>query len=211
MNSIQSTNDLLDKLIISDKIKNLKGVHNQTFQQDLILLSNYILKLQSDLKAKDMELFNIQELLDTKNLEMKEYDKILGYTTDMTIKQKKQHSKKCDKNQKKIDDIAKDLSPELKDEYYNDLKLEQDIVDLALQQNQLQFEIHEHFSLIKSFMIQDNYELYKTFKRDFLKQINTLYKNIKDEHKSEFFDNLVDIVEKEGQVYQIDEDIKNIK
>lgn len=202
---------LIEKHIQSDSIKELKGVNNETLQQDLITISTYINKLQFELKSKDMEIFNIQESLDSKNREMREYDKLLGYSTNMTMKEKKQHSKKCNKNQKKIDEIAKNLDPVLKEEYDHDIKIENDIIDLALQQNELQFEVHEHFLQIKSFLKEQNYDIYKTFKRELLRQIDTIYKHIPDENKSDFFENLVDIVEKEGQVYQLDDTIKNLK
>jgi copper chaperone CopZ len=202
--------NLIDNYILSDDIKKVKGLHNETMQLDLISISNYICKLHNELKNKDMELFNTKELIENKNLEIKEYDKILGYSSEMTLKQKKAHSKKCDKNEKKIDAILKDIDPIIKNEYELDLQKEDDLVDLALKQNQLQFEIHEHMTNIKEYFKDDNYDLYKKFKRDFQNILHSTYKNIKDEYKKDFFDQLIEIVEKEGNVYEIDEEIKKI-
>jgi hypothetical protein len=206
MISSNPSTDLLDQLIQSYQIKQIHGIYNDTLQQDLISISNFIHKLQMEIKKKDLELFELQEQLDSKIKEIKEYDKLFGYNNDMSMKQKKQHSKKCDKDEKKIDKILKDVNPSIKEEYENDLQLENDLIDLALLQNQLQYEIHEHFQIIKHNL--KNQDTYKPFKNEILKQIQIGYEDTKEENKNEFFENLNDIIEKQIQVYEIDEKIK---
>lgn len=172
-------------------------------------LNNYIRQLESTIKEKNVEIFSLNEKLEDKVNEIKAYDKMFGFTEEMTLRDKKRHSAKCDKEERKIKDIVKDLDQSLRDEYEQDLINEEDIVDLALTQNQLQFEISELFQSIKNNLkSEDKYEQYKQYKRDFLKVIDGFYNIVNDEFKPKVFDTLFDILDKENQVYDIDEKIK---
>jgi hypothetical protein len=165
-------------------------------------------KLENIIKEKNVEIFSLNEKIQEKNQELKVYDKIMGFTDEMTIRDKKKHTQKSEKEEKKIKDIVKDLDPSLQEEYEQDLINEEDIVDLALQQNQLQFEINETFNEIKQNLQDNNIDLYKQYKRDLLKVIDGFYNIINDDYKNKLFDSLTDIIEKESQVYDIDEKIK---
>jgi hypothetical protein len=181
------------------------GTHNIETSQ----LTNTIKKLENIIRDKDVEIFSLNEKIQEKANEIKIFDKFMGFTEEMSIRDKKKHTQKSEKAEKKLQDIVKDLDPSLQAEYENDLMKEEDIVDLALQQNELQFEIHEIFNDIKQNLQDNNVDLYKQYKREFLKAIDGFYHIVNDEYKSRLFDTLLDIVDKESTVYEVDEKIKN--
>lgn len=171
-------------------------------------LISTIKRLENIIKDKDVEIFSLNEKIQEKTNEIKIIDKVIGWTDEMTIRDKKRQTQKSEKEEKKIKDIVKDLDPSLQEEYEQDLMKEEDIVDLALQQNELQFEIHEIFNEVKQNVSKSNLELYKQYKRELLRSIDGFYNIINDDFKNKLFDRLQDIIEKENQVYDIDEKIK---
>lgn len=172
-------------------------------------LITYIKKLENTIKERDVEIFSLNEKIEEKTNELKVYDKFLGYTDEMTLREKKRHNARCEKEEKRNQEIVKDLDQSLREEYEKDLLNEEDIVDLALTQNQLQFEISECFQTIRSNLkSEENYKLYKQYKRDILKVIDGFYSIVTDEFKPKVIDVLIDILDRENQVYDIDERIK---
>lgn len=172
-------------------------------------LTSTIKKLENIIRDKDIEIFSLNEKIQEKTNEIKIFDKFMGFTEEMSIRDKRRHTQKSEKAEKKLQDIVRDLDPSLQAEYVNDLMKEEDIVDLALQQNELQFEIHEIFNDIKQNLQDNNIDLYKQHKREFLKAIDGFYNIVNDEYKNRLFDTLIEIVEKESNVYEVDEKIKN--
>jgi len=172
-------------------------------------LVHKIKTLENIIKDKNVEIFSLNEKIQEKSNEIRMFDKFMGFSEDMSLKDKKRHTQKCDREEKKMKEIVKDLDPSLQEEYEKDLLKEEDIVDLALKQNQLQYEIHENFNEIKDSMKEKNVDLYKQYKREFLSLVDKLYNMVTDEYKNKIFDTLIEILEKENQVYEIDEIIKN--
>jgi hypothetical protein len=208
---------LLEYYIINDLIKNKTGLFNDTIQLDFIYISDYIQELINDNKKKDIELFELQEKLDYKTKELKEYENILCFhssdSDDEDDSLKDLNSLKEKENEKEYENILNNCSEEIREEYNEDIERENDIIEMALEINQLQFEIHEHFCKIKEYILKDDnreekYEKYKNFKRDFLKIIDTTYKYIDEEYKRKYFDELFDIIEKQSILYELDENIK---
>ena len=206
---------LLEYYIINDLIKNKTGLFNDTIQLDFISISDYIQELINDNKKKDIELFELQEKLDYKTKQLLEYENILCFhsSDDEDDSLKDLNSLKEKENEKEYENILNNCSEEIREEYNEDIERENDIIEMALEINQLQFEIHEHFCKIKEYILKDDnreekYEKYKNFKRDFLKIIDTTYKYIDEEYKRKYFDELFDIIEKQSILYELDENIK---
>ena len=206
---------LLEYYIINDLIKNKTGLFNDTIQLDFISISDYIQELINDNKKKDIELFELQEKLDYKTKQLLEYENILCFhsSDDEDDSLKDLNSVKEKENEKEYENILNNCSEEIREEYNEDIERENDIIEMALEINQLQFEIHEHFCKIKEYILKDDnreekYEKYKNFKRDFLKIIDTTYKYIDEEYKRKYFDELFDIIEKQSILYELDENIK---
>jgi len=202
---------LLEYYIINDLIKNKTGLFNDTIQLDFICISDYIQDLINDNKKKDIELFELQEKLDYKTKQLLEYENILCFhsSDDEDDSLKEINNIK----EKEYENILNNCSEEIREEYNEDIERENDIIEMALEINQLQFEIHEHFCKIKEYILKDDnredkYEKYKNFKRDFLKIIDTTYKYIDEEYKRKYFDELFDIIEKQSILYELDENIK---
>jgi len=208
---------LLEYYIINDLIKNKIGLFNKTMQLDIISISEYVEELIENNKKKDIQLFELQEKLDYKTKELKEYENILCFhssdSDDEDDYLKDLNSLKEKENEKEFENILNNCSEEIREEYNEDIERENDIIEMALEINQLQFEIHEHFCNIKEYILKDDnreekYEKYKNFKRDFLKIIDTTYKYIDEEYKRKYFDELFDIIEKQSILYELDENIK---
>ena len=205
---------LLEYYIINDLIKNKTGLFNDTIQLDFISISDYIQELINDNKKKDIELFELQEKLDYKTKQLLEYENILCFhsSDDEDDSLKDLNSLKEKENEKEYENILNNCSEEIREEYNEDIERENDIIEMALEINQLQFEIHEHFCKIREYILKDDnreekYEKYKNFKRDFLKIIDTTYKYIDEEYKRKYFDELFDIIEKQSILYELDENI----
>jgi len=197
---------LLEHYIVNDLIKNKIGLFNDTIQLDFISISDYIQELINDNKKKDIELFELQEKLDYKTKELHEYENILCFHSS-------DDEEDIINNEKEVENILNNCSKEIREEYNEDIERENDIIEMALEINQLQFEIHEHFCKIKEYILKDDnreekYEKYKNFKRDYLKIIDTTYKYIDEEYKRKYFDELFDIIEKQSILYELDENIK---
>ena len=206
---------LLEHYIVNDLIKNKIGLFNDTIQLDFISISDYIQELINDNKKKDIELFELQEKLDYKTKELHEYENILCFhsSDDEDDSLREINSIKEKEDEKEYENILNNCSEEIREEYNEDIERENDIIEMALEINQLQFEIHEHFCKIKEYILKDDnreekYEKYKNFKRDFLKIIDTTYKYIDEEYKRKYFDELFDIIEKQSILYELDENIK---
>lgn len=206
---------LLEHYIVNDLIKNKIGLFNDTIQLDFIYISDYIQELINDNKKKDIELFELQEKLDYKTKQLLEYENILCFhsSDDEDDSLKEINSIKEREDEKEYEKILNNCSEEIREEYNEDIERENDIIEMALEINQLQFEIHEHFCKIKEYILKDDnreekYEKYKNFKRDFLKIIDTTYKYIDEEYKRKYFDELFDIIEKQSILYELDESIK---
>ena len=203
---------LLDYYIVNDLIKNKIGLFNNTIQLDFISISDYVQELIDNNKKKDIKLFELQEKLDYKTKQLLEYENILCFHSsddeEETLKDSIFLSE--EKEEKEYEDIIKNCSQEIREEYNDDIEKENDIIEMALEINELQFEIHEHFCKIKEYIIKEEngYDKYKNFKRDFLKTIDTTYKYIDEEYKRKYFDELFDIIEKQSILYELDENIK---
>jgi hypothetical protein len=204
---------LLEYYIINDLIKNKTGLFNDTIQLDFIYISDYIQELINDNKKKDIELFELQEKLDYKTKQLLEYENILCFHSSDDEDDSLKDLNSLKENEKEFENILNNCSEEIREEYNEDIERENDIIEMALEINQLQFEIHEHFCKIKEYILKDDnreekYEKYKNFKRDFLKIIDTTYKYIDEEYKRKYFDELFDIIEKQSILYELDENIK---
>ena len=211
---------LLEYHIVNDLIKNKIGLFNQTIQLDFISILEYVEELIYTNKEKDIQLFELQEKLDYKTKELKEYENILCFhSSDSEDEESLLLNKDVKENntdEKEFENILNNCSEEIREEYNEDIERENDIIEMALEINQLQFEIHEHFCKIKEYILKDDnkeekYEKYKNFKRDFLKIIDTTYKYIDEEYKRKYFDELFDIIEKQSILYELDENIKDIR
>lgn len=173
-------------------------------------IENYMDKiknLEKSIKEKDIEIFELNEKIDTMKFEQTNYDKLIGFDSSMSCQDKINSSKE---SEKRVEEALTRLDEEQLKEYQSDIEKEDRLVECALMINQLQFEVAELFQTIKKNLSEDKIEEYKKQKRNLYKMIDMFYNNFKGEDKFEIFDIIVEIVEKERKVYELDEEIKNI-
>jgi hypothetical protein len=183
-NEIQNdTNSTVD--VFKDKIKNL----------------------EKSIKEKDIEIFELNEKIDTLKNEQNIYDKLIGFDSSMSSQDKINSTKE---SQKLLEEALTHLDEDQLKEYQSDIEKEDRLVECALMINQLQFEVSELFLNIKKNLPEDKIDEYKKQKRNLYKMLDIFYNNFQGEDKFEIFDTIIEIVEKERKVYELDEEIKNI-
>ena len=191
-----------------DEILNLQQIIDN-LQGTILEANNVIHSQMSIIKEKDVELFTMREQLDFVLQENASYDKLMGYSPNMTYQDKLRLN---EESEKELERAKNCLDSDSLKEYETAVEKEDRLIDCALEQNQLQFEIAELFKQIKEFAGDESYEEYKKYKRNFYTIVDGLYKIIEEpSSKIEMFDVLNEIIEKHKKVYELDEEIKNLK
>ena len=196
-----------------EKILNLQQIID-SLQTNLLEANNIINSQVGLVREKEMEIFNLKEQIDFVMQENASYDKLMGYSPHMTYQDK---LKLNEDSERELERAKTCLDDESLKEYELAVEREDRLIDCALEQNQLQFEISEMFKQIKEYIGEEDYEEYKKYKRSYYTMIDGLYKMIASDtvlenhgQRMEMFDVLSDILEKHKKVYELDEEIKNL-
>jgi len=193
--------------IIEKLFEQLFSTINFEQQKNLVQIKNYIIKLEEQKKENETKNFMLKEKIEELVNEIKEYDDIFGFNEEMSIKEKKKQNDKMNKEEMRIIKISEKT---IQDEYEKDMLNTDDMVDLSIQQQSLQYEIHELFDTIKNNINQDKLAKFKQAKIDFYKCIDTFNNIVNDEFKETVFTCLEDIFEYMKSVYVIDRKLKDL-
>lgn len=176
-------------------------------QKNLVQIKNYITKLEEQKKENETKNFMLQEKIEELINEVKDYDDIFGFNEEMSIKEKKKLNDKMNKEEIRI---IKFSEKSIQDEYAKDMLNIDDMVDLSIQQQSLQYEIHELFDTIKNNVQEDKMNKFKQAKIDFYKCIDIFNNIVHEEFKENVFTCLEDIFEYMKSVYIIDKKLKDL-
>ena len=194
--------------LAEERIINLQQTID-TLQTTILEANNVINSQMTIIKEKDVELFTMREQLEFVLQENASYDMLMGYSPNMTYSEK---LKLNEDSERELERAKNCLDSATLKEYESAIEKEDRLIDCALEQNQLQFEISELFKNIKRSVREESYEDYKKYKRSFYTLIDGMYKIVEEPiEKIDMFDILIDVIEKQKKVYQIDEEIKNLK
>jgi len=161
-----------------------------------------------DIKNLQAQLLTQTEKTSLLQLQIDEYDKLMGYKQGMTYDDKVKHNQDSENNLKDAEDSLDENS--IKREYLEETEIGDRMVDIALEMNQLHFDCAEVFHPIKEGLTDHEYEVYKKHKRNFYGMVSYFY-NIKIEDRSEVFDILNKAVNIQRDIYTLDEELKELQ
>ena len=141
-------------------------------------------------------------------LQNDEYDKLMGYSQEMTYEDKLKHNQNSENELKNTEDSMDENS--VKREYLEETEIGDRMVDIALEMNQLHFDCAEVFHPIKQNLNEKEYETYKKHKRNFYAMVSYFYK-VKREDKDDVFDILIKAIKMQKDIYSLDEELKRLK
>ncbi len=181
-------------------------------------------------RIKDLE---TQLLIETEKssylkAENEGYNRLMGYTDNMTYEEKLKYNKDKEKDQEDLKNSLEENS--LKREYLAEVEAEERMVDIALEMNELHFECSEIFHIIKKGLgaplSEKEYQEYKKHKRNFYSIITFFYENFKNTHTPEevestdddantsgkmtVFDVLIKVLKMQKRIYKLDEELKDL-
>ena len=180
-------------------------------------------------RIKDLE---TQLLIETEKssylkAENEGYNRLMGYTDNMSYDEKLKHNKEREKEEQDILNSLEENS--LKREYLAEVEAEERMVDIALEMNELHFECSEIFHIIKKGLgaplSEKDYQEYKKHKRNFYAIISFFYDNFKNEVEEEVdstadeeytsskltvFDVLIKALKMQKKIYKLDEELKGL-
>jgi len=214
-----------------DKCLELQSVI-EALQMKVLDAENIINSQTYIIHDRNIELLNLKEQLDYLVEENASSDKLMGYSPNMSFQDK---LKLNEESEKELERAKNCLSESVLRDYETEMEKEDRLIDCALEQNKLQFEIAELFKSIKSQINDENIEEYKKYKRNFYTIIDGFCKIISTgtpiatgvpsqgrvlgassarnspATKLDMFDTLIEILEKQKKVYELDDEIKNLK
>ncbi len=185
---------------------NTKSNYTRDTNPDILIRK--IDELENLLFQKDVEILERDEEISCLKCEIKAFDNLMGYDPNMSYDDKVKYNEECEKE---LENAETNLDLSTKRTYQSDMEKEDRMIDCALEINELQFEVSELFKSLKINIDETIHEEYKKHKRAFYRLIDFFYNNYKGEEKVEIFDILIDMLDKEKKVYELDEEIKNIK
>jgi hypothetical protein len=192
-------------------------------------LQQTIQDLNKIIHQKNVEILEKDELISNLENEISSINELMGYSPDMTYEEKIKFHEECEKD---LEEAELSLDESTKRAYENDMEREDRMIECALEINELQFEVSEIFKTLKSCINKNKHEDYKKYKRNFYAMLDFFYHNYRphgsnsdegrdpskgdlgscnEEEKIDVFDLISEIVDKEKRVYELDEEIKNIK
>jgi hypothetical protein len=173
-----------------------------------IKLQQTIQELNKIIHQKNIEILEKDEHIANLENEINSFNELMGYSPDMTHDEKLKYNEDCEKE---LEEAELSLDESTKRAYENDMEREDRMIECALEINELQFEVAEIFKTIKTNIDESKYEEYKKYKRSFYAMLDFFYHSYNGEEKTDVFDLISDMVDKEKRVYELDEEIKNIK
>ena len=180
-------------------------------------------------RIKDLE---TQLLIETEKVsylkaENEGYDRLMGYTSEMSYEEKLKYNKDMEKEEENLINSLEENS--LKREYMAEVEAEERMVEIALEMNELHFECSEIFHIIKKGLgaplSEKDYQEYKKHKRNFYSIITFFYDNFKSQYnepidstdddeeggnKTIVFDVLIKALKMQKRIYKLDEELKGL-
>jgi hypothetical protein len=186
------------------------SLSNSTLNNEVSMeeLQQTIYELQNIIFQKDVEILEKDEEISFLKNESIAMDKLLGYEPNMSYDEKVKYNEEAEKE---LEEAELNLDISTKRKYDSDMEKEDRLIECALGINELQFDVAELFKTLKTNIDNTKYEEYKKHKRAFYAMIDFFYTNYTGEERIDIFDLLIEMLEKEKGVYELDEEIKNIK
>ena len=180
-------------------------------------------------RIKDLE---TQLLIETEKVsylkaENEGYDRLMGYTSEMSYEEKLKYNKDMEKEEENLINSLEENS--LKREYMAEVEAEERMVEIALEMNELHFECSEIFHIIKKGLgaplSEKDYQEYKKHKRNFYSIITFFYDNFKSQYNEPIdstdddeeggnklivFDVLIKALKMQKRIYKLDEELKGL-